>query len=359
MKDTWASGAIELLKHAEEHIKIGSAFDRKIAFISIDNSVELIFKSYLSLPKRYFGENRPNRKELDDALNSFPTLLDLIEKFAGDKLDGIELNDIEHYHRIRNTLYHQGTGLSVEDEYVEMYNSIAKILLNRLFDVEITHDSLTNKAIYADILIGWSEIEKLIGEILVQRQIVFKKQFKWPIFDKLSIVDKDIMQKIKNIRIERNRIAHSDLVEKPIDNVISDIEYVKKALKKVFDEYANEHDAEYTYYPSVSVLKGRLTERLFFGPPGYGDDPLHDMQERIFVLIPNNPINVIRNETMKKQNSFDTTHLNVDEVQLNTSIEIDAFLEKEVIVTGVFFGAHTGHHKTPVLLDVNDINIEE
>ena len=40
MEKTWASGAIELLRHADSHIHLETAFDRRIAFISVDNSVE-------------------------------------------------------------------------------------------------------------------------------------------------------------------------------------------------------------------------------------------------------------------------------------------------------------------------------
>ena len=39
---------------------------------------------------------------------------------------GIDEADVEHYHRIRNTLYHNGTGLSVDDEYliIECYRKL-------------------------------------------------------------------------------------------------------------------------------------------------------------------------------------------------------------------------------------------
>ena len=39
--------------------------------------------------------------------------------------------DIEHYHRIRNTLYHNGTGLSVDEQYLLAYRQIAAIIAIR------------------------------------------------------------------------------------------------------------------------------------------------------------------------------------------------------------------------------------
>ena len=41
MEKTWASGALELLRHAYSHIEGDSAFDKRMAFISIDNCVEV------------------------------------------------------------------------------------------------------------------------------------------------------------------------------------------------------------------------------------------------------------------------------------------------------------------------------
>ena len=55
MKATWASGSIELLKHADSHIDLDTAFDKRIAFISIDNCVETIIRTYISLPKSKSG----------------------------------------------------------------------------------------------------------------------------------------------------------------------------------------------------------------------------------------------------------------------------------------------------------------
>ena len=117
MKSTWASGAIELLRHADSHIDINTAFDKRIAFISIDNCVETIIRTCLSLPKSKSGF-KVKKQELDEAGNSFPRLLSLLFKYVPEKLIGIDEADIEHYHRIRNKLYHDGTGLSVDDEYL-------------------------------------------------------------------------------------------------------------------------------------------------------------------------------------------------------------------------------------------------
>jgi hypothetical protein len=96
MKDTWASGAIELFKHADLHIKLESAFDKRIAFISIDNSVETAIRTFISLPQEKSGVRFPP-KEVDDAVNSFPKLVALVFKYASERVSGLDNGDIERY----------------------------------------------------------------------------------------------------------------------------------------------------------------------------------------------------------------------------------------------------------------------
>ena len=50
MELTWASGALELIRHADTHINLETAFDGRIAFISVDNAVETSIRVFLSLP---------------------------------------------------------------------------------------------------------------------------------------------------------------------------------------------------------------------------------------------------------------------------------------------------------------------
>lgn len=137
MKKPWIDGSKELLIHAAKHLVDKSDFDKRIAFISIDNAVELIIKTYLGLPKRIRLNSGPSRRELQNAENSFPTYLDLLEQYDSKKLTGISLEDIEWYHRLRNQLYHSGNGITVELAKVETYFEIAKALYQSLFEEEI------------------------------------------------------------------------------------------------------------------------------------------------------------------------------------------------------------------------------
>ena len=128
----WVSGPAELLEHADFLLCEDSPVRLRLALIAIDNAVELAIKTYLSLPKRVTKLTIP-RKRVEEISESFPALLDALEEFATDKLEGIDLAAIEWYHRLRNQLYHQGYGLTVERRKVEIYAEVANLLFKKFF----------------------------------------------------------------------------------------------------------------------------------------------------------------------------------------------------------------------------------
>jgi len=159
----WTSGPRELLQHAKGHLDKASPFDCRIAFISVDNAVELVIKTFLGLPKRVRKSGGPTRKKLQDASNIFPDLLDLLEEHSEEKLDGIDLGDIEWYHRLRNTLYHEGNGVTVGQDKVDSYYQIAIILFENLFDEKLNEGLRSEpKSAVGKIVISSAELEHKI-----------------------------------------------------------------------------------------------------------------------------------------------------------------------------------------------------
>jgi hypothetical protein len=61
----WASGPGEILRHGLDLLKKDSDTNRRLVMIAIDNSVELMIKTYLGLPKRINGLTI-TRKEYQD-----------------------------------------------------------------------------------------------------------------------------------------------------------------------------------------------------------------------------------------------------------------------------------------------------
>ena len=64
-------------------------------------------------------------------------MLDALEKHALGKIAGVDLGEVEWYHRLRNQLYHQGNGLTVERNKVEIYAQLANTLFQNLFGVKL------------------------------------------------------------------------------------------------------------------------------------------------------------------------------------------------------------------------------
>lgn len=127
--------------------------------ILVDNSVELTIKTFLGLPKRVTEIQVP-RARYQEFSESFPKLLDALEEFASSKLEGIDLGEIEWYHRLRNQLYHQGNGLTVENDKIVVYSELAKLLFQRLFGEALDVDELPNTHKLGTFMFDWARFEK-------------------------------------------------------------------------------------------------------------------------------------------------------------------------------------------------------
>ena len=92
--------------------------------LAIDNAVELMTKAYLGLPKRVTGITL-SKRDYDEICESFPRLIETLERVSGNKSEGIDLGAIEWFHRLRNELYHNGNGLTVPQEKVIAYFELA------------------------------------------------------------------------------------------------------------------------------------------------------------------------------------------------------------------------------------------
>lgn len=161
----WVSGPKELLEHAIQHLPLGSAFDYRIALISIDSAVELAIKTFLGLPERARGTKGPGRKELDQTSLSFPDLLDLFEKHASDRIQGFELGDIEWYHRLRNDLYHNGNGITVDRDKVDGYLQIAQVLFQSLFGETVTKGATPAHNTLGEFILLWAQLERTARDL--------------------------------------------------------------------------------------------------------------------------------------------------------------------------------------------------
>lgn len=165
MKNPWVTGAEELLRHGLEHMQSGTDFDKRIAMISIDNAVELMMKTYLGLPKRVTGFLIP-RNKYQQISESFWGLLDALEEHAGDKIKDVDLPSIGHYHELRNQVYHQGNGITVETQKLEAYVELALILFNNLFEVSLGEvEVVVQSSPVSKFISRWTSLEQKLASL--------------------------------------------------------------------------------------------------------------------------------------------------------------------------------------------------
>ena len=100
------------------------------------------------------------------------------------------------------------------------------------------------------------------------------------------------------------------------------------------------------------TLSGKVTLQTFFGPPNYGENPDTDSRETQGILVLVRPVCVSANPV-----SYDMAETNQVKVTLvpPDGVNLKNFAGKRVTVQGTLFHAITGHHHTPVLMQVSRI----
>jgi hypothetical protein len=243
-KPPWVSGPEELLRHGLRLLSDGSDINRRLAMISIDNAVELTIKTYLGLPKRItkLGIGRKRFQEINE---SFPQLLDALEEFCGDKLDGIDLGEIEWYHRIRNELYHNGNGLTIERGKAEIYSELAKTLFSNLFgcSLDISGEGETAH-ILGSFMSNWVTIEKSLKALYEKSEKTKTDEdvknaaylgLREAVLGLNGLIDKNTVKEIESIREIRNKVIHAqeDVSILSESNALNRSELIAQKLSKL------------------------------------------------------------------------------------------------------------------------------
>ena len=240
----WASGPGEILRHGLSLLSRDTDTNRRLAMISIDNAVELMIKTYLGLPKRISGLSIA-RREYQAIAESFPALLDGLEKYAPDKLDGIDLGTIEWYHRLRNELYHQGNGLTVERDKVEIYAELANLLFNNLFGEELIPHTTPATELLGEFMATWVSVEKEMHHLAELSYSGYKEGTKINIHPIPSFlardktIEKSVASEIDELRKIRNQIVHGQLDYKTaitlsiMDSMKNVLSELKKTIRKI------------------------------------------------------------------------------------------------------------------------------
>jgi len=126
-----------------------------------------------------------------------------------------------------------------------------------------------------------------------------------------------------------------------------------------------EYDARLLFEEKTVLLKylkdtremafvGKIELKDNYGPPNYGENPETDVIERYYFFIPNDQIILEYNFPDNKESGL------VKEMQIvaDPSIIRDIYNSDYVYeIKGNLFMAFTGHHHSPILIDLHEINI--
>lgn len=243
IRSPWVIGPIEILTYADSLRTDMSGSSRRLCFLIVDNAVEVLIRTFLTLPKRV-THIEISRKEFQDATDSFPKLLDLLENKAKQKLVNVELGEIEYYHRQRNQLYHNGAGITIESSLVEGYFIQAIYLLLDLFKVQFEIQPEKGRP---NFLLEWAKFERWVRYITFHFAKPSKDgrtrvPFQTPIYliqkyfpIKLS---ENLIKKLKNLQEARNLISHglSSLDESTNAKLLKDVKYLWTQFDKSLED---------------------------------------------------------------------------------------------------------------------------
>jgi len=136
----WALGPFELLQHAEDHRKNNSDFDRRMALVSFDNSIELSIITFLSLNPIQREGLQFQKKEIAQWLSNYHSKIEFFEHYIVTKLNQemlVERDAIIFYHQLRNELYHKGNGFVPDKRHISGIREVALWVFSKLFNVNV------------------------------------------------------------------------------------------------------------------------------------------------------------------------------------------------------------------------------
>jgi hypothetical protein len=109
-----------------------------------------------------------------------------------------------------------------------------------------------------------------------------------------------------------------------------------------------------SYEPEVVELDGQLIVESKYGPPNFGEQPKTDQKVRVALLVLRSGVSMLPADDDGPNRSVH----HIKQIQLafsNSETSHKKLFGKQVVVTGTLFHAHTGHHYTEVVMNVESI----
>ncbi|MEJ1383064.1 MAG: hypothetical protein RPV21_01630 [Candidatus Sedimenticola sp. (ex Thyasira tokunagai)] len=149
----WAKRPFELITHGEVHFQRGSDYDRRLALVSFDNSVEVSITTYLSLKPIQRGNRQYPKEDVVKWLSNYHTKLDffLDENEKRGLPQHQEKDVIVWYHDQRNEQYHGGGSGVPEKTTLEGIRQAALWVFSVLFETTNV-DEILEKELLAKVV---------------------------------------------------------------------------------------------------------------------------------------------------------------------------------------------------------------
>lgn len=169
--EAWHKAPVKIVLEAIKHANNKNEEEHLIAFLLLDVGAEMLFKTYLGLPKKITGATTSEDERFNITCKGFH---DVVEGVKNSR-QGISVKDlarVEFFHGIRNKLYHQGNGLAVPSSHLVEYISVLKILFKQLINVEL--DDLISP-LSKEQVVYIAKVKKEVSDALEKSRMLNRK----------------------------------------------------------------------------------------------------------------------------------------------------------------------------------------
>lgn len=182
--EPWQQTSVKIVLEAINHANRQTEEESLIAFLLLDVGAETLLKTYLGLPKKATGAVTSDEERYAVLRKGFHEIVEAVK----DSRQGISQRDltrVEYFHGIRNTLYHQGNGLTVQRSHLDEYMNVIKNLFIQLLKIDL-NEYLVSTRLTKDQMLRISDLRnsvnteldvshKLRKELELERDLVVEK----------------------------------------------------------------------------------------------------------------------------------------------------------------------------------------
>ena len=152
----------------------------------------------------------------------------------------------------------------------------------------------------------------------------------------------------ENLTDKNNSVPNNDGTNNT-EQQLSTLDSLKTPIEKV----------KHYYKPNYTLLQGKLTKELYYGPPGYGQTPDKDKKDSIYFLNLDRPFDISTHPRSGKPDYEDIN--NIKKLQL---ISLNDFNEKilersvnlDVVVKGMLIRNKGEHNPSEITMELIGIH---